>query len=120
MRPTRKALKNIGSNIRRYYDRRSIVQKALDELANNGPALEFVSSNGWKALMMHYKELIVQLHQHIVFLSQSADKNQAEIQKTSDFIGALEIVIGGTDHIVTKHLGAEEAIVKNKMETLNN
>ena len=110
-----KIIKGIGSILpqNKNYDRPSRALKALDDLAKNGPTLDFVSSGGWKNLMKEYQQQIKDLEANILYLSQDADKNKQKIQRASDFVRIFEIIIKSTNIIIANHLKAMEEYEKH-------
>ena len=116
--PVDRIIKHIGSILpqNKTYDRPSRALKALSDLSENGPALQFVHEKGWKKLMAEYQAQVNDLRQHILYLAQDTEKNKVEIQRTNDFMKAFELIINSTDMIVAKH---SEAIKEHQKQTSN-
>ncbi len=104
MKKIRSIIKGLGSLTSHGYDADAILQKASSELAAQTPALEFVSSEGWKAVQKKYRsEVIKQMKLRIIYLSTNTEKNKDEIQRTSDIVGACELLLDLTNRVIRAH-----------------
>ncbi len=105
----RKAIAGIGSILPQKYDAAAILKKVAEELATLAPAVEFVNADGWKLIRKRYQEEVVNaMKRRIVYLAGNADKNRAEIQHTSNIIGACDLLLDLTDNIIKAHQEALE------------
>lgn len=109
----RAVVRGIGSLTNHGHDAQAIVQKAVMELVVQAPALEFVNSSGWKLVQKQYRGLIREMKLRIIFLTTNTEGNKAEIQHTSDLIGACEMMMDLTDKVIQAHQEAQETITKN-------
>lgn len=113
-RQLQRVFPGIGSVLPSKYDRNSIVRASVDRLNRYRPVLEFVNSSGWKVLKKEYQTLLGGLREYICDLSMNAQKNADEIQRTSDFIHAAEMMLNLTDEIISRHEQAVNAIQRNQ------
>ena len=109
----RAAIKGIGSLTNHGHDAQAIVNKAVMELVAQGPALEFVNSSGWTLVRKQYKGMVKEMKLRIIFLSTNTEKNKDEIQRTSDLIGACEMMMDLTNKVIQAHREAQDTITKN-------
>lgn len=114
MRSAREIMGGVKSVFNPSYRRDEVIKQAIHSLSVSQPALEFINSQGWQAMMRKYKEIAVELESYLRSLCRHSKANQAEIQKTSDFIDAFQTVVGMTNKVVTMHNNATKTIVKNQ------
>ncbi|MBW2637468.1 MAG: hypothetical protein JRC86_08115 [Deltaproteobacteria bacterium] len=96
------------------YRRDQIIQDAMRSLATSQQALEFINSPGWRVMMDQYQSIVVGMEEYLRSLCRRSKRNHEEIQKTSDFVDAFQIVINMTDKIVAMHGLATATITKNQ------
>jgi hypothetical protein len=107
-------IKGIGSLLPSTYDPKKVVDTAVLRLSQCQPALDFISSQGWKVMRAEYEGVIRELSDRILFLSTEGVKNAAGIQRTAAVIQAAEMFVGLSDRVIRAHSDALKTIDTHK------
>lgn len=114
MRRIKQVIGGLGSLTHHAHDANAIVEKASRELAQQMPALDFVNSHGWVLVQQKYRAIVSEMKHRIVFLAANAEKNEEEIQHTSDLIAACELMLDLTNKVIKAHQEALRTININQ------
>ncbi len=117
MSSIQQVVKNIGSLTHHKYDADKILQKLSAELAKQGPALDFVNSDGWQFVQKQYRETVKEMKREIIRLSAKAEKNSGEIQHISNLIGACDLMLDITNRVIRAHQEAQQTLTKHQQGT---
>ena len=104
MRKILSIIPGLGSLTNHGHDVNAILDKVAADLAAQVPTLEFVNSEGWKAIEKKYRsEVVNEMKRRIIYLSTNTEKNKDEIQHTSNIIAACDLLLDLTNRVIRAH-----------------
>lgn len=106
----------IGSLLNHGYNRDNIIQEAMARLNKSAEVILFANTKGWGEIKAEYNKLIKQLQDYELGLCRKArdPRIAAEIERTSAFVAAMQLVLSLTDNLIKQHEFDNNTITRNQ------